>query len=268
MVSNENMLMIPTATPDYNHPAFTLDTSFIHEEHPKNLLNEDETSQASQVTNNNNNKDQFQTTLHDERPNEPFGDCPDIKYPTHDRWYMQNVNGISTNYDWMAWKMILSELHKLQVDGFSITEPNLNWTPENTYRAQTLGRNWFKAFRLNTVSSNDPTTRKYYQPGGICTGIANSLAGRTTKQGSDPSGLGRWTYSRMEGKMNHDTAPPTPTRVYFITSYCVSQSDSSHPGTETVFMQQKRLLTLQGIANPKPRQQWAEDIKLNNSRHG
>jgi hypothetical protein len=260
MVSNENMLMIPTATPDYNHPAFTLDTSFIHEEQPKNLLNEDDTSQATQVTNNNNTTDQFQTTLNDERPNEPFGDCPDIKDPKHDRWYLQNVNGISTNYDWMAWKMILAELHKLQVDGFSITEPNLNWTPENTHRAQTLGRNWFKAFRLNTVSSNDPTTRKYYQPGGICTGIANSMAGRTTKQGSDPSGLGRWTYSRMEGKMNHDTEPPTPTRVYFVTSYCVSQSDSSNPGTETVFMQQKRLLTLQGIANPKPRQQWTEDI--------
>lgn len=260
MVAHENLL-IPTATPDYNHPIFTLDTTFIHNENPKNLLNDQDDISLDTTTKNNTN-DQYQTTLHQERPNEPHGDCTAIKDKDHDRWYLQNVHGISTEDDWMQWKMILAALHERQVDGFSIIEPNLNWTPENTHTARALGRKWFKSFRINTVSSNDPTTRKYYQPGGICSGVANSMAGRTTSQGSDPSGLGRWTYSCMEGKVTSDSNAKvkTNTTVYFVSSYCVSQPDSATPGNETVFMQQKRLLTLQGIENPKPRKQWAEDI--------
>eukprot|EP00978_Attheya_sp_CCMP212_P040409 scaffold220114_cov118-Attheya_sp.AAC.1 len=66
----------------------------------------------------------------------------------------------------------------------------------------------------------------------------------------------------MEGKVTSasDAKVTTNTSVYFVSSYCVSQPDSANPGNETVFMQQKRLLTLQGIENPKPQKQWAEDI--------
>ncbi len=45
-----------------------------------------------------------------------------------------------------------------------------------------------------------------------------------------------------------------------ITAYCVPQKDSSTPGSDTAFMQQKRILTLKGNLNPKPRAQWARDL--------
>ena len=142
----------------------------------------------------------IQTTFDKERINEPYGDSHQQKDPDHDRWYIQNVNGINPEYNWMEWRTQMRVLQEMQVDGFSFTETNLRWTPEQTKAARTIGRYWFKQIRLQTSASNDPTTRKSYQPGGTCTGITNKLAGRITQQGKDPSGLGRWSYFSLEGK--------------------------------------------------------------------
>jgi hypothetical protein len=141
-------------------------------------------------------------------------------------------------------------------------ETNLVWTPEQTQKARTLGRYWFKQFRLNTSSSNDLTTKASYQPGGTCTGIMNKMAGQITKQGSDPSGLGRWTYSCLEGKPLGDGSKSTPRhrKINIISAYLVSQNDSSSTGHDTAFMQQKCLLTLKGESNPKPRKQGFLDL--------
>ncbi len=156
----------------------------------------------------------------------------------------------------------MKELKDRQVDGFSFTENNRQWTPEQIKAARNLGKYWFKQFSLQTSLSNDPTTRKAYQPGGTCTGVINNLAGRITTQGSDPSGLGRWTYMCLEGKtIDTETSNNTEHRqIYTITGYCPPQQDSSTPGDDTAFMQQKRLLTMQGVANPLSRMQWFEDL--------
>eukprot|EP00978_Attheya_sp_CCMP212_P007208 scaffold16728_cov60-Attheya_sp.AAC.1 len=140
----------------------------------------------------------------------------------------------------------MQSLKYAQVDGFSFTETNLWWTPEQTQTARALGSKWFRQLSLVTSSSNDPTTRKAYQPGGTCTGVMNNLAGRITTQGSDPSELGRWTHMCLEGK-TIDTENPNDhahRQIYTITGYCPPQHDSSNPGDDTAFMQQKRLLTM------------------------
>eukprot|EP00978_Attheya_sp_CCMP212_P024070 scaffold75064_cov55-Attheya_sp.AAC.2 len=153
-------------------------------------------------------------------------------------------------------------LKELQVDGFSFTDTNLKWTPEQTRAAQNLGKYWFKQFSLQTSSSNDPTIRKAYQPGGTCTGITNNLAGRITKQGSDPSGMGRWSYFCLEGQTlpQNMTQEPIKRKIYVVTAYCVVQPASASPGHETAFMQQIRMLTLRGEENPKPRKQVFADL--------
>eukprot|EP00978_Attheya_sp_CCMP212_P000637 scaffold1245_cov31-Attheya_sp.AAC.3 len=83
----------------------------------------------------------------------------------------------------------MQALQDAQVDGFSFTETNLWWTLEQTQTARALGRKWFQQLSLATSSSNDPTTRKAYQPGGTCTGVMKNLAGRVTTQGCDPSAI-------------------------------------------------------------------------------
>eukprot|EP00978_Attheya_sp_CCMP212_P033265 scaffold133477_cov48-Attheya_sp.AAC.1 len=162
----------------------------------------------------------------------------------------------------MEWKQQMATPKESKADGFSFTETNLTWNPEQVKTERNLGNEWFKQFRFQTSSSNDPTSRKYYQPGGTCSGVTNKLTGRITNQGSDPSGLGRWTYFKLGGKAigKEKNNKPIHCEVYVITSYCVAQSDSSNPGHDTAFMQQKRMLHLKGDPNPKPRKQWAEDI--------
>jgi hypothetical protein len=90
----------------------------------------------------------------------------------------------------------------------------------------------------------------------------NKMAGQITKQGSDPSGLGRWTYSCLEGKPLGDGSKSTPRhrKINIISAYLVSQNDSSSTGHDTAFMQQKCLLTLKGESNPKPRKQGFLDL--------
>ena len=238
--------------PLYSDSTATTNTSFIFEDHNKNLLNQ------------HNEPDPPQTTLDPPRINEPHGDDPSIKDEANDRWYLQNINGTSTELDWIEWKDQMKTLQDLKVDGFSFTETNLIWTPEQIRKARKLGGDRFKQFRLITSASNDPTSRPSYQPGGTCTGVTNKLSGRIIEEGNDPSGLGRWSYYCLEGKStgNNKKGVPIPRRIYVVTAYCVAQTDSAKPGHDTAFMQQKRLLTLKGIENPKPRKQWTDDLTL------
>ena len=235
---------------DNNQNPNIQNNEFLFHEDPKNLLNDNEIYNL------------VQSTLAPQRENVPYGATHTIKDDQHDRWYLQNVNGISTEFDWMEWKQQMATLKESKVDGFSFTETNLKWTPEQVKTARNLGNKWFKQFRMHTSSSNDPTSRKYYQPGGTCSGVTNKLTGRITNQGSDPSGLGRWTYFKLGGKAigKDKNNKPIHREVYVITAYCVAQSDSSTPGHDTAFMQQKRMLHLKGDSNPKPRKQWAEDL--------
>jgi hypothetical protein len=87
--------------------------------------------------------------------------------------------------------------------------------------------------------------------------MTNKMAGRITQQGKDPSGLGRWSYFCLEGKpINTDNdGYNMHMKVNITLAYLVSQQDSSNPAHDTAFMQQKRLLTMRGDTNPKPRKQ-------------
>eukprot|EP00978_Attheya_sp_CCMP212_P037128 scaffold173168_cov59-Attheya_sp.AAC.1 len=92
----------------------------------------------------------------------------------------------------MEWKQQMATLKGSKADGFSFTDTNLTWNPDQVKTACNLGSKWFKQFQIQTSSSNDPTSQKYYQPGGTCSGVTNKLTGHMTNKGSDPSGLSRW----------------------------------------------------------------------------
>jgi hypothetical protein len=231
-------------------------TDFIFQDTITTLLNEQE--QEDKRTRDTSG---IQTIMDKPRLNKPYGDSHQDKNPEHIRWYIQNINGINPEYDWMEWRTQLQFLKESKVDGFSFTETNIRWTPEQNQKARTWGRRWFKQFRFQTSSSNNPTTRKSYQPGGTCTGIINQLAGNVTTQGCDPSGMGRWSYFSIEGKLVCDaTKKDVHQKIHIISAYLVSQKDSANPGHETAFMQQKRILTLSGDSNPKPRKKGFLDL--------
>ena len=52
----------------------------------------------------------IQTIMDKPRPNEPYGDSHQDKDPEHIRWYIQNINGINPEYDWLEWRTQLQFL--------------------------------------------------------------------------------------------------------------------------------------------------------------
>eukprot|EP00978_Attheya_sp_CCMP212_P004587 scaffold10016_cov54-Attheya_sp.AAC.9 len=114
----------------------------------------------------------------------------------------------------------MATLHESKVDGFSFTETNLVIRTQEQVQssAQKMGRNWFKQLRLQTSSSNDPTSQTYYQLGRTCS---------SAHQGSsDPSGLDRWFYvKKLEGKEPSLEQTNTKKLSTKPSAYCMAQPD-------------------------------------------
>jgi hypothetical protein len=122
-------------------PPYQATTSFIFDDDIKNLLSDIDFE--DQFTSNVTAPNETQTILDESKPNEPYGDTHLQKNPEHDRWYLQNVNGINTEMQWLDWKEKLKFLQEAKVDCFNFTETNLRWTPEQIQMASRLGRKWF-----------------------------------------------------------------------------------------------------------------------------
>eukprot|EP00978_Attheya_sp_CCMP212_P031849 scaffold121956_cov25-Attheya_sp.AAC.2 len=128
--NNNNDRACKTFIEDNNQNPRIQNNDFLFHEDPKNLLNDNEIFNS------------IQSTLAPQQANAPFGDTHTIKDKQHDRWYLQNVNGISTEFDWMEWKQQMATLKESKVDGFSFTETNLTWNPEPVKTACNLGNKW------------------------------------------------------------------------------------------------------------------------------
>eukprot|EP00957_Ditylum_brightwellii_P180253 13731517-Ditylum_brightwellii.AAC.1 len=59
-----------------------------------------------------------------------------------------------------------------------------------------MGRKVFKQMTLVAGGSADPVG--YYQQGGMCTGIVGKIVGRIIASETDESGLGRWSYIKLQ----------------------------------------------------------------------
>jgi len=70
--------------------------------------------------------------------------------------------------------------------------------------------------------------------------------------GQDTSGLGRWSYVKMQGKEDH--------RYIILSGYQVCENQTIDPGSNNTFNQQYHLLHQQGHRNPDPWAQFVEDL--------
>jgi hypothetical protein len=127
-----------------SHSDINNQATFIFEDDIKNLLNDIDFTEETQT--HQSQPQETQTTLDESKMNEPFGDTHLHKNPDHDRWFLQNVNGINTELQWLDWKHKLQFLKDSKVDCFNFTETNLKWTPEQTQLASRLGRKWFQHY--------------------------------------------------------------------------------------------------------------------------
>jgi hypothetical protein len=71
-------------------------------------------------------------------------------------------------------------------------------------------------------------------------------------RGSDPHGLGHWSFIRLHGK--HDTS------VVVVTAYRVCNDNIGKAGTSTAFHQEWHLLRLDGCSSPNPCKAFINDL--------
>eukprot|EP00957_Ditylum_brightwellii_P144527 11009686-Ditylum_brightwellii.AAC.1 len=108
-------------------------------------------------------------------------------------------------------------------------ETNRPWTEDQKHKTGSQGRQIFNKFKVEAVSSNDPTIGRK-QPGGACIGKNGNNVGALVQSGKDDIGLGRWVYACIRGREQR--------KLYVVVAY--RPCKQSNPGDSTVTAQQKR----------------------------
>eukprot|EP00957_Ditylum_brightwellii_P137490 10482327-Ditylum_brightwellii.AAC.1 len=131
----------------------------------------------------------------------------------------------------------------MKIDVWAAPEMKLAWMHLIQEAVQNQGKNTFGAFKVIGTSSLEGTIGTQ-QSGGICLLAQGDMIGRIALAGTDSQGLGRWSYAVFNRCYNKQT--------WVIAAYRVLQQNSA--GTLIACSQQERLLKLQEIQNPKPKQ--------------
>jgi len=138
----------------------------------------------------------------------------------------------------------------LRINAFTIQEPNTKW---NDHLAQCIHRIFCQTFRQATLSTSNSTepTEGNYQPRGTAVTVFGPHTSRMISSGQDDSGMGRWSYIELLGKLNK--------RIIIASVYCV-RAQTTHIGSNTVANQQEQILLQHGHKHPQPCMQLFHDL--------
>jgi len=186
---------------------------------------------------------------------EPWGDqFQQPKPPNTIRICLQNFGGWPTSAKHQKNDNIRRFVNSAEVDVLLTTENNIAWhklTGKNRITKRTRG--WWESLQVNTAHNmTDPHTGAY-QPGGVGVFSINRMAHRVHSIGSDPTGLGRYSWTVFYGKDNK--------RLRAIAAYRPSKSNNGHL---SVTQQHWRHLTSQspaGTTVAHPRTQFWTDLR-------
>jgi hypothetical protein len=182
-----------------------------------------------------------------------WGHSLSIRKPlTTMRLLLQNPYGLDASNNYRKLDYLAQHLATYQVDLACLPETNADWKKYSIRSAcNALLRRHFRHHRLITSTSTADATHAYL-PGGTATIVTNGYTGRIASSGSDPRGLGRWTYVRLKGKNN--------SRILVVTIYQVCKTTIHSAGDSTAFSQQWNLLRADGQDRPNPRAQFCTDL--------
>jgi len=116
----------------------------------------------------------------------------------------KNVNSLNIQDDYLEWKATASAAMDLQAGILCLQEPNLRWNYGITTRIQSIFRQMIQ-HHVHIATSNssdpaqDPDDTSNYQPGGTLIGALGPWASQVITSGTDQSGLGRWSFIKLEG---------------------------------------------------------------------
>ena len=181
----------------------------------------------------------------------PWGNPMTEKDENNVRICMENVNNITSMIDGnhkldqaKAW------LIKNDVDVACWIELGVPWHRrrlKEKLKSIMKCSSWNAQLTVTANNIHEETGRRQF--GGTATMAFNSIVATVAGSGVDTSGLGRWSWIKLQGKHGKSTT--------IITAYCPCMSDSAKP--ETVYSQQKRFL----ISNNEdicPREAFRRDL--------
>ena len=156
------------------------------------------------------------------------------------------MNGI---YDAEGMKLdgAFTSMHEVEADIFTFNETHGD--DQNPLARQALKKSRQRIYkgkehcRITTSSSSAPVTN-FSKPGGNMVGVTGPLSGRVRKRIDDK--YGRWCGFTLAGKDDRE--------IMVLTAYNVPQEIKA--GNDTLHAQQTSLYMLDGIDNPKPREQF------------
>jgi len=168
-------------------------------------------------------------------PQDPdiFGHLPqEIDTSRTLRIVLQNPNGIRPSVTEPDFMFSLHLCHQIGVSAICLAETNLNWnhSQHSTALRRCLHRNWSSSKFQFSIPEEKFIGN--YQPGGTLTIVTDRWTSKVITTGSDPYGLGRWSYIILKGKAD--------VHICIITAYLVCDDKSTGP--KTAYQQQKRHL--------------------------
>ncbi len=168
-------------------------------------------------------------------PQDPdvFGHLPqEIDTSRTLRIVLQNPNGIRPSVTEPDFMFSLHLCHQIGVGAICLAETNLNWnhSQHSTALRHCLHRNWSSSKYQFSIPEEKFIGN--YQPGGTLTIVTDRWTSKVITTGSDPYGLGRWSYIILKGKAD--------VHICIITAYRVCNDKSTGP--KTACQQQKRHL--------------------------
>jgi hypothetical protein len=187
--------------------------------------------------------------------NTPYGDAMQAKRVGLSRFYFINPNGISYHRNLLDFCEILQSFIDNGIDVCGLSEINLDALLQPSLRKQLedMSQDFFGTSIVAT-STSYLRSQTPYKPGGTLTGISNELCGRYKTSGSDPHGLGRWSYIQLYAKGGRS--------MIIVTACRVCEGNVSASGASTAFHQQWNILRRTGHPTPNPRKQFVTDLIL------
>ena len=138
---------------------------------------------------------------------------------------------------------LYNHLIKYKFSSMGLAENNVHWNsvPADE-RLEDRTRGWFEQLARNTIYFKDCPVKTPHQWGGCDLWSIDKAAYRIASRGSDPSGLGRWTWTRYRGKNGK--------HVRVVAAYCPVENKS---GPDSVWNQHKSFFIAKMILETQER---------------
>jgi hypothetical protein len=186
----------------------------------------------------------------DKLDTEEFGDKLQEKVDGILRIMLHNIANIPEDKRTSKSRQLMSYIVQKQADAFLMTEVGLCWKKvdsSNQWFERIFGkfRNARSVFAYNKT---ELSRTKVLQPGGVGMIVTDDASHKVCEQGRDETGLGRWTWVRLQGKDG--------VKVRILTAYRPCDS----VGPDTVNEQHYRYLRKHRKGDTAPRTAFYEDL--------